>query len=525
MPKEHDRILISDVDFDAVIFDLDGVVTKTAKTHAAVWKRLFDEYLEERARQEGSPFRPFDDNTDYRTYVDGKPRYDGVKSFLESRGIHLPYGSPDDPPDRETICGLGNKKNLMFHEYLRQHGVDVYDFAIELIKKLRSQGFKTAIVSSSKNCVPVLEAAGALDLFDVKVDGVDSASLELDGKPAPDIFLEAARRLGVPPERAVVVEDAISGVQAGRRGRFGFVLGVNRTGHAKELSNQGADAVVPNLSKVLVVSGIKPKETARLPSALASLHEIEQQIAKKTLAVFLDYDGTLTPIVDTPDKAILSEEMRSTVTRLSTLCTVAVISGRDLADVKKLVGIDTIVYAGSHGFDIAGPQGLDIKSQQGTDFLSSLEQLEKALREQLDKVKGALVERKKFSIAVHYRLVDEQDVKTVEHIVDETLSRYPRIRKTYGKKVFDLQPNIDWNKGKALGWLLDALKLEGPDAFPIYIGDDVTDEDAFKALKRRVIGIVVADEPRLSVADYTLRDPAEVKQFLAALISMRKGES
>ena len=199
--------------FDAVIFDLDGVITRTARVHAAAWKKLFDEYLKKIFGDED--IEPFDIETDYRNYVDGKPRYDGVKSFLTSRNIELPYGNQDDSADRETVCGLGNKKNQIFLQYLKIEGVEIYETSINLIRLLKNKGLKTAVVSSSKNCAAVLDAANISDLFDVKVDGVDSDALDFKGKPEPDIFLEAARRLWVEPERCAVFEDALSGVEAG----------------------------------------------------------------------------------------------------------------------------------------------------------------------------------------------------------------------------------------------------------------------------------------------------------------------
>lgn len=240
--------------YDAVIFDLDGVITQTAKTHATAWKATFDEYLKRRAVERGELFEPFDIDRDYRRYVDGKPRYDGVESFLASRGIHLPYGSPDDPPQRETVCGLGNRKNELFLQVVEEGGVDVYGTTVRLIKTLRSAGFKTAVVSSSKNTVTILEAVHLTHLFDAKVDGADAARLELKGKPAPDTFLEAAARLQVEPVRAIVVEDAISGVQAGRAGRFGCVIGVDRAGDPGALEAAGAHVVVSDLAEVGVGS-------------------------------------------------------------------------------------------------------------------------------------------------------------------------------------------------------------------------------------------------------------------------------
>src|SRR5271157_4634282 len=235
-----ESLLISRARFDAVIFDLVCRLLLATKNHAASWKRLFDNYLRERATREGVEFSPFDAREDYLRYVDGKPRYDGVQSFLESRGIALPRGKPEDAAEMETVCGLGNRKNALFLAELKEHGVEPYETTICFIRQLRARGFKTAIISSSKNCATVLEAVGATELFNARVDGVESARIGIAGKPAPGIFLEAARRLGVGPARAVVVEDAISGVEAGRAGGFGCVVGVNRGGDPARLAANGA---------------------------------------------------------------------------------------------------------------------------------------------------------------------------------------------------------------------------------------------------------------------------------------------
>ena len=242
--------------FDAVLFDLDGVLTATASVHSACWKRMFDEYLEARASETGEPFEPFDIGSDYLPYVDGKPRYDGVDSFLRSRGIELPWGEPDEPPSQETVCGLGNRKNELFNEVLEVQKPDIFHGSVELARRLRDAGIKTAVVSASKNAVPVLESAEIADLFDLVVDGKVAARLGLAGKPAPDPFLEAARELDVLPERAIVVEDAISGVQAGRAGNFGLVIGVDREGVGPALLEHGADIVVTGLRE-LAFKGLK----------------------------------------------------------------------------------------------------------------------------------------------------------------------------------------------------------------------------------------------------------------------------
>ena len=237
--------------FDAVLFDLDGVLTATAKVHAAAWKKTFDDFLRHRSEQRGEPFVPFEIETDYNRYVDGKPRYDGVTSFLDSRGIELPRGDRDDPADAETVRGIGNHKSDLVLAMLESDGVEAYEGSVALVKLLRRDGVKTGVVSSSNNCREVLQAAGIEDLFDVRVDGVVASRLSLPGKPAPDTFLEAARELGVEPGRAVVVEDAIAGVQAGRAGGFAQVIGVDRHDEATALRDNGADIVVSDVGELL----------------------------------------------------------------------------------------------------------------------------------------------------------------------------------------------------------------------------------------------------------------------------------
>jgi beta-phosphoglucomutase family hydrolase len=243
--------MISKEKFDAVLFDLDGVLTATASIHASCWKEMFDAFLKKRAAKEGEPFREFDIATDYKKYVDGRRRYDGVRGLLESRDIALPEGRLDDPPEAETVCGLGNRKNEMVNEAIRTKGVKPFPGSVALVHHLRETGLKTAVVSASANCQTVLIGAGISDLFDVRVDGKIAAERELPGKPKPDTFLAAAKDLGVSPERAVVVEDAISGVQAGRAGNFGLVIGVAREGDAEALLNNGADITVNDLTEVL----------------------------------------------------------------------------------------------------------------------------------------------------------------------------------------------------------------------------------------------------------------------------------
>jgi beta-phosphoglucomutase family hydrolase len=235
----------------ACLFDLDGVLTQTARVHAAAWKEMFDTFLRERAARTGDAFAPFDPVTDYTHYVDGKPRYDGVRSFLASRGIELPEGDPSDPPSAETVCGLGNRKNELVLALLKRDGVQVYEGSVRYVRAVRDAGLHRAVVSASANCRDVLEAAGIENLFEIRIDGIVVEERHLKGKPAPDTFLAAAEELGAKPAEAAVFEDALAGVEAGRAGQFGFVVGVDRAEQRKALLEHGADVVVTDLAELL----------------------------------------------------------------------------------------------------------------------------------------------------------------------------------------------------------------------------------------------------------------------------------
>ena len=233
------------------LFDLDGVLTQTAKVHARAWTEMFDAYLRERSERTGEPFHEFKLPDDYDEYVDGKPRRDGVQSFLNSRGIELPLGSPDDPPSAETVYGLGTRKNDIVLKLIRDEGVEPYEGSVRYVKAARDAGLHRAVVSSSTNAKDVLDAAGMTDLFEVRIDGIVAEREDLAGKPAPDTFLAGAKALGAEPAQAVVFEDALAGVEAGRAGKFGFVVGVDRVGQAEALREHGADVVVKDLAELL----------------------------------------------------------------------------------------------------------------------------------------------------------------------------------------------------------------------------------------------------------------------------------
>lgn len=245
-------ITLSRAALDAVLFDLDGVLTPTAEVHARAWKRLFDEFLAARSKRTGEPFFAFDAHDDYVRYVDGRPRYDGVASFLQARGIDLPRGTPDDPDDAETVYGLGRRKDRYFRQVLDSEGVSPYPSSVELVGRVRAAGIRVAVVSASKNTHAVLRAAGIEDLADAVVDGNIAEQLALPGKPSPATYLEAARRVQATPARAAVVEDAVVGVEAGRAGAFGLVIGVDRGAGSAALLHAGASAVVQDLAELTV---------------------------------------------------------------------------------------------------------------------------------------------------------------------------------------------------------------------------------------------------------------------------------
>jgi len=534
---------MDNLSFESVIFDLDGIITKTALVHTRAWKSVFDEYLKIREGRDKEPFPEFT-SQDYLTYVDGKPRYEGVKSFLESRNINLPFGSPSDSPDKETVCGVGNRKNQRFRQVLKEEGVEVYPSTIEFIKSLKSAGVKVGVASSSKNCRYVLKSAGIEGLFESRVDGEVSAELGLKGKPEGDIFVTAAARIGAVPSKSAVVEDAVSGVSAGRNGGFGLVIGVARKANEQDLLKNGADIAVKDLEDVNLE--FIDKWFSKVPADLFDFWDKNPQISemfnteggfsgnivvnpcytRKAKSVFmssnkpvffLDYDGTLTPIVDRPDLAVLSPEMKDILERLIKKYTVAVVSGRMREDVQNLVGINGIFYAGSHGFDILG-KGCSMVHPEAEKLIPVVSEVIRILSEELKSIPGLLVEEKKFSTAVHYRLVSDEYLERIEATVKNTVNKYPSLRLMRGKKVFEILPAIDWDKGKAVRWILKALSLSRDETEVVYIGDDTTDEDAFRAVRTRGVGVLVSQERKASAADFRLLSVEQVKDFFERIL-------
>jgi len=513
------ELTISREEIDAAIFNLDGVVTQIAKLQARAWKRLFDTYLRERSSQQGEDYRHFDITHDYRRYIDGRPRYQAIKHFLLARHIDLPRGEPDDPPERDTICGLGNRKNLIFDQIVEEKGITVYGCTIALIRRLRKAGIKTAVVSASKHCDLVLERAEITDLFDSRIDGMEAERLDLDSKPDPDIFLEAVRRMGVAPARTVVFEDTVVGITAGKRGRFARVIGVDHGGWDRKMQQHGADLVVRELCRVDVEGADSDRRSS--PRPLTDVAWVSKQLAGKRPALFLDYGGTLAPIHDRPEDARLSEDMRLILRSVSRVAQVVVVSGRDLDEVSELVGLQEITYAGNHGLEIRGPN-LRLELPGGIDALDDLDRATGDLTAALKTIPGARLARKRFAIVVHYRRQAGGGPDLVESAVKQVQAHFPRLHLTGGKEVIELLPDIDWDKGRAVRWLLSELGLDGPEVLPIYVGDDVTDEDAFRAVRGRGLGILVSERPQSSAALYRVRDTDHVAELLRHLAETQR---
>ena len=499
----------------AAIFDLDGVVTKTANLHSKAWGMTFEKYNSRRKQEGKRGFEPYDPRVDYPKYIDGIPRFDGVRNFLKSRDLELPEGTPGDNENDETVYGLGNQKNELYQELIKKEGVTVLERNVEVIKAWKEKGIRTAVISSSKNCKMILEKAGLEDLFEVRVDGVVSEEMNIPGKPAPDIFLKAAEELGVKPGETLIVEDAQAGVEAGKKGNFRLVIGIINASGEQELLKAGADIAVNDLQE-LDLEFKNPKKTNSLPSALKCFGELSDIFKKEQPMLFLDFDGTLSPIVEHHKDARISEEMRELVFELSKKYKVAVVSGRGLADVREKVALPEIYYAGSHGYEISGPNGFSKDHEEAVKVMPVFDEIEPILKDRLRDISGVDFERKKFTLAIHYRQVTAEQEPKVHKIVSEVLKDHPKVLPAGGKKVIEIRPDIDWHKGKAVEFLKQQLSND-KDPLSVYVGDDVTDEDAFKFVSHG-IGILVGEHGQDTYADYHLENIHQVEQFLRKML-------
>jgi len=519
-PQEmnNHELVISRDDFDAVIFNLDGVVTHINKAHAAAWKQTFDSYLLNRNPQDGEDLEPFHIDLDYRRYLDGKRRDVGIKHFLSSRHINLPRGDVEDPAYIETIHRLGVRKDLIFESITQQQGIEVHGCAIALIHRLRNAGMKTAVVSASKHCGMVLERAEIQDLFDARIDALEAERLDLDGKPDPYVILELARRLGVDPERSVVIEDSVIGVTASSRGHFGLNIGFDNGDRRELMLEHGADYVLSDLCRVHVDGAA---DDDLLPIELVDIKLVTNQLAGKQPVLFLDYGGTLAPATQRFEDVRISKKTRRILRKIARLMPVTIVSGRDVEDICMQVGLQELFYAGSHGLDIRG-HDIHLELPEGDESLEDLDRAMETLTRQLENIAGVSIERKRFAIVVHFHQEDIDNANQVAAVVKQVQALLPRLKITGGKEVLELLPDIDWDKGRAMNWLLSELGMDGTNVLPIYIGDDITDEAAFIKLREKGIGILVADRPQPSAATYRMNNPEEVLDLLKCLIEFTK---
>jgi alpha,alpha-trehalase len=503
------------MELKSAIFDMDGVITDTASIHFKAWKQIFDSYLQEQSLPNGAG-RSFS-HEDYLQYVDGMSRMDGVKRFLYSRGLIHSVEKPTKEED-QIVQKIADEKNEVFLELLDKDGVKVFESTIQLVKELKKHQVTAAVISSSKNCRDILTRANVIDLFDVLVDGQELARFNLKGKPAPDIFLEAAKRSNSKPQESIVVEDALSGVMAGKAGHFGLVIGIDRDkNHFEQYKKEGADIVVSDLSEIQV-DQIKEELKKNIPVLLDNIEEFAKHLKGKHLILFTDFDGTLTPIAQRPELAILSNEMIDVLYQLKQFCSIVVVSGRELSDVEEKVAINGLYYAGNHGFEIVGPEHFATKFEIGQEYLDVIRVTYEQLAEDLAGFENCIIENKHLSLSIHYRLVDPQQVPIIEQIVQNYAAHNPKLAMHYGKKVFEIRPNINWNKGKALEYILDKLKEDNCDYLPIYLGDDITDEDAFLAVKDLGLGILVSEHPKISYATYRINNPQKTYELLKTIL-------
>jgi trehalose-phosphatase len=500
------------------VFDLDGVLVDTARLHAIAWQQTFDRFFSERGFEDS-----FDPEEDYRRHVDGKPRYEGVAALLGSRGIELPEGDPEDLPGLDTRAAIGNLKNELFNELVDREGVSPLPGVRQLLETFHARAVPMALVSSSRNARRVLPA-DLVGFLDLQLDGVDLAELGVPGKPDPAMFQEAARRLGVPPRSTAVIEDAPAGVAAGRAGGFGLVVGIGDTGH-RRLFDSGADVVVPGVGDLPLDIGMWSSLVPPPALALESVTEIVSALGSEP-ALFLDYDGTLTDIVADPAQATIDDGARDLLRRLASRVPLAILSGRGLSDVRNMVGVDELTYAGSHGFEIDRPGGRHFEHEGAVAVLSDFDAAQRELEAGVAGLPGVRVERKRFAIAVHTRQAGDDEVRQqAGELTTQIASRLPTLTQTGGKEIHELRPNVDWDKGAALAYLLELMPGSPT---PLYIGDDLTDEDAF--LRARIlggIGIRVGEvgSGADTWADYVLDSPEQTIVLLEHMVDVFEGTS
>ncbi len=481
---------------------MDGVVTQTATLHFDAWKIILDEYVTNLDKKN----RLFSED-EYWSYLDGMPRKEGLSNFLKERKIGY---------HQDILEQLCDKKNELLHRMLFNQSVKYFSDTIQFIEFLLAHNYQIALISSSKNCIPILESAQIKHLFPIYVDGIISEELNLRGKPEPDIFLEAAKRLKLLPRECVIIEDALAGVKAGKKGGFGGVIALDRRNKLHHQFRQlGADYILPNLASAQNLFYFPTSRTAPLKTGTQALKSI-LRLSKLNyqFVIFLDYDGTLTPIRERPSEAVLSNSMHYCLNHLSRHYPTVIMSGRELKNLQKLINIASLFYSGNHGFEFEGPQ---YSYEIGQGFKEEIKEVYDSLYQCLFSIPDCFIENKTFSLSVHYRLVEKKYRHLIEKEIERIMVEHPHLKKHLGKKVYEIRPNINWNKGIASTSILNRFKAKNHKLIPIYIGDDVSDEDAFEAFKATGITIKVAEKLHHTKAHYYLDSPLEVQNFLTQL--------
>lgn len=480
--------------YSAVILDLDGVITDTRNLHYEAWKRTFDPFLKNYGQGPLS-------RKDYESHVDGKPREEGIKDFLLFRGIEI---------SSEEMNRIGEEKNLFYLDELGKQGLVIFSDALRALKRWKSAGISLAVVSSSKNTTAILERLKIKSYFDVEVNAVLGGELHLKGKPNPDYFLEAARRLNVSPEDCIVVEDAVSGIEAGVKGHFRSVIGITRPDQTprETLARAGADYVVSSLEEIFTLK----------PNVLKNWETFKEYINGKEIALFLDFDGTLSEIVQDYKDAKIVDAIRLVLRKSAESIKIAIISGRDRQDVKARVGLDNLFYAGCHGYDISGPGCFHFQVEEAEKSSGDMKKAASLISDLAQKYEGLLLEDKKYFTAVHYRKVDPSLHQEVKSRIVDIIQRFEHLEVKEGKMVIEIGPGLNWNKGEAVRKLCEVLELEPYHTVAVYVGDDLTDEDVFCELHSWGVGIKVGVENMdKTCADFSLKDPEEVGQFLGQI--------
>jgi trehalose 6-phosphate phosphatase len=504
--------IITDNQIKAVVFDIDTILD-TERLHHTVWKQVLNEFLNNNYPEKA----PLSEE-EYDRFIAGKPKIERIKNLLDSREVSLSFGSHEDPPGEKSICALENQKSRLFNQLLVAASTNYHKQIYNRIIEWKEAGIMTAVVSSDEHFSKIPDTEDLQNLFDVKVDGSAAKKMGLKDKPEADVFMEAVKQMGLSPAECALFDSTVCGLQAASKASFGLVAGIPKQNNAKELSENGADVIVHDFDELDLLNDpeIKMRFENPIPPFASEYTKIGELLHDKTPVIFLDYDGTLTPIVNRPEDAILSDEMKEVLKACASRLHVAIVSGRDMIDLKNRVDIDEIIYAGSHGFRISGPEELYLEHEKSASLLPRLDETEKQLQQIFSgKFKGVQVERKRYAIAVHYRNARKEEIPDIKQTVTELVEKTSGLKTGEGKMILEIKPDIDWHKGKAVHWILEKLNLTDRDKYlPIYIGDDITDEDAYESLSEWGISIQVGPGIVPSASKFRLKNIYQVRIFL-----------